>query len=123
MSVATPSLYVQRLLHSSLQYARVRLEILELELIEERQRISSMIIRGVLLSLTALMAVQFAAGLVVAAFWDTPWRLHALGALILLALLATAAAWSSLRRLRKEPARPLTMAMRDIDRAVAPEAE
>lgn len=123
MSVPTPSLYVQRLLNSGLQYARVRLEILELELIEERQRISSMITRGMLLSLMALTSVQFIAGLVVAAFWDTPWRLHSITLLILLALLGTAAAWSSLRKLRKEPARPLSMALRDIDRVVAPEAE
>ena len=40
-------------------------------------------------------------------------------AVMALALLATAAAWYSLRQLRREPARPVSKALRDIDRLVA----
>jgi uncharacterized membrane protein YqjE len=123
MSVAGRSTVLQRLFNSGLQYARVRLEILELELIEERQRLGALLTRGMLLSLTALTTTQFVAVLIVAAFWDTPWRLHAIGLLIVAALLATAAAWHALGRLRREPARPLSAAMRELERTVGSGAE
>ncbi len=123
MSVAMPSVMLQRLFNNGLRYARVRLEILELELIEERERLGSLITRGMLLSLTALTTTQFTAALVVAAFWDTPWRLHVIGLLIAIALLATVAAWLALRQLRREPARPLSMAMREMDGVIASETE
>ncbi|MDP9140290.1 MAG: phage holin family protein [Pseudomonadota bacterium] len=123
MSVAMPSVMLQRLLNNGLQYLRVRLEILELELIEERERLGSMITRGMLLSLTALTTTQFTAALVVAAFWDTPWRLHVISLLIVVALFATVAAWLALRQLRREPARPLSTALHEMDGVVIPEIE
>lgn len=123
MSVVGPSVTLQRLLNNGLQYARVRLEILELELIEERQRLGSMLTRGMLLALAVLTTTQFIAMLIVAAFWDTQWRLHAIGVLVAAALIGTATAWFSLGRLRREPARPLSAAMRDLDQAIRPGIE
>lgn len=111
---------LQRLLYNGVQYARVRLELVELELAAERERIGAMLTRGMLLSLAMLMMAQFGAVLVVAAFWDTQWRLHAIASMIAAALALTAAAWLALRRLRREPGRPIAAALRELDRLVHP---
>lgn len=123
MSGARPSAVLLRLFNNGLQYARVRLEILELELIEERERLGALLKRGMLLSLTALTTTQLVGVLVVAGFWDTRWRLHAIGGLIVLALIATVVAWRSLGHLRRDPARPLSSAMRDLDQAIGADRE
>lgn len=111
---------VQRLLYNALQYARVRLELIELELACERQRIGSMLTRGMVLSLAALLTAQLLAALVIAAFWTTPWRLHAIVVIAAAAIALTAFAWRALRALRKEPGRPIAAALRDLDKLVAP---
>ena len=111
---------LQRLLYNALQYARVRLEMIELELACERQRIGAMLTRGMVLSLAALLTVQMFAALIIAAFWTTPWRVHAIVAIAAAAVALTVCAWRSLRALRREPGRPIAAALRDLDKLVSP---
>lgn len=111
-----PAAVVGSLLHNGLQYARVRVEMLEVELGAERERVGAMLRAGALLSLSAMLTVQLLAALVLAYCWNTPWRLPALGALTLAALLATAFAWHALRRLRRRSSQPIAALMRDLER-------
>lgn len=111
---------LRRLRHHAGLYLRVRLELLELDLDAERQRLGGMLVAAALLALAAMMALQFIAVLVIAAAWYTPWRLHVIAALLLLALIATLAAGWRLSRLRGEPARPIGNALRDLDRFFQP---
>lgn len=106
---------LRRLHRHAVLYLRVRLELLELDLGAERQRLGGMLLAAALLALTALMTVQLAVLLLVAASWDTAWRLEVIGGLLLLALLAAAAAAGWLWRLRGEPARPISSALHDLD--------
>lgn len=115
-AVVRPTAIVQSLLHNSLQYARVRLEILELELSAERERVGAMMKFGLMLSLAALVTVQLTAALVLAYYWNTPWRFHALFVLIAAGVVASALAWRALRRLQQRSSRPLATVLRDLER-------
>ncbi|MEW6167831.1 MAG: phage holin family protein [Pseudomonadota bacterium] len=111
---------LQHVMHSAVRYARARLELLELEISTERERLGLLMTRGLLLSLAALMSTQFAAILVLAAFWETRWRLHAVAVLIVAALGATFAAWAALRRVQNRSSRPIAAALRELDELVEP---
>lgn len=110
---------LQCLLYNTLQYARVRLELIELELASERARIGAMLARGMALSLATLMTTQLIAALVIAAFWTTPWRIHAILSMVATAIGLTILAWRSLRTVKNEPGRPIAAALRDLDKLVA----
>lgn len=108
---------LQRLLHSALQYARVRIEILELELDLERARIGAMLLRSLVLALTALVCTQLIAVLVLSLAWQTPWRHHVIAALIAATVVGGVALWRSLKRLRRDkPQRPISAVIADLDR-------
>lgn len=110
---------LQRLLRSTLQYARVRVEILEVELHLERARLGAMLMRGVALALSALLGLQLVIVLLLALSWNTPWRLHVIVALIITAAVVAAVMWHSLRGLsRKKTPRPISAVLSDLDQFV-----
>lgn len=112
---------VQRLLRSAADYARVRMELLELELNAERERLGAVLRRGLVLALTLLSTLQLSAALLVALSWDTPWRLPILLGLVLFAIAGSLLAWRAFRQLqRAQPARPLATAFREFDRLLKP---
>ncbi len=112
---------VQRLLRSSLHYARLRLQLLELELDQERARLGGMLARGITLALTALIGVQLLAVLLVSLSWETSWRLHVIVGLMLTAAGAALISWRSLQRLRRStPQRTISSLLDDIDLDATP---
>lgn len=110
---------LQQVLRSALQYARVRMRILELEIDEERGRLGAMLTRSLVISLAALLAVQLVAVLALTLAWDTRWRLHVLVALIAAVVALIVGCWRSLQRLRRPPAQPLSSVIDDLDRLAA----
>ena len=87
---------------------------MELELGAERDRLWAMMVTTLVLALAGLTSVNFLAALIIALAWETPWRLHAIAAMAVAALLTVAGAWAVLRKLRREATRPLAGLMKDL---------
>ena len=62
-----------------IRHASSRLELLGLELAEERERVVALLISALMSCFFVWLAVVFAALLVIAIYWDTPHRLQAIG--------------------------------------------
>jgi len=65
---------LRRLVAQSLNVMQGRVELVKLELREERVRLGQVISRGLLAALSIFLVVQLTAILVVALVWDTQWR-------------------------------------------------
>lgn len=83
----------RRLGHGALDFAENRLRLLQSEIADEVDRLGALLTHLILLALTALLTFQFFALLVLAAAWDTRWRLMAMMALTMLAACATGLAY------------------------------
>jgi uncharacterized membrane protein YqjE len=75
--------------------AENRLKLVQLELGDEADRLGTLLARLIVTALSGLLTVQFAALLLLALVWDTPWRVTAMFALMLFAAGVTAYAWSA----------------------------
>lgn len=87
----------KRLVESVVAHLHTRLELFSVEFAEEKLRLTGLLY-GVLTAVflffvTICLALLF----VVAAYWDTPYRLHAIGALIMLSLTCTVIAMHRVR--------------------------
>lgn len=89
---------VRRLGASLLALGRIRLELLAIEVHEEKERVAALLLWSVLTALLAGFGAVFAAVFVTAALWDTH-RLAALGVSTVLFLGLAALGWVRLRRL------------------------
>ncbi len=90
---------------SLLGHLRSRLELLGLELSQEKNRLLTVLGLGLVAYLLVGVSIMLALLLAIAAFWDTPYRLHVIGALLLVALLAIGVIATVLRqRLRQASA-------------------
>lgn len=96
---------VRRLGHGLVELAQNRLKLLQAETADELDRLGALLARQMLTGIAALLTVQALALVVVAAVWDTPWRLGAMIGLTLLGAGATAAAHASYvaRKRRTKP--------------------
>jgi uncharacterized membrane protein YqjE len=56
-----------------------RLRLLALEITEERDRVLALVVAALVACFFVFLAVIFAAMLVIASYWDTPYRLAAIG--------------------------------------------
>lgn len=87
----------RHLLASLVAHLHTRLALFSTEFAEEKLRLTSLLysaLTALFLFFTALLlALLFA----IAAFWDTPYRLHAIGGLTLLFLIGAGIAWSRVR--------------------------
>jgi uncharacterized membrane protein YqjE len=79
---------------TSVEIVHSRLELLVTELGEEQSRLIELALVAALALLAVFLGIVFAAFLVVAAFWDTPYRLWAPGAIAALLLVAAGVLWT-----------------------------
>lgn len=86
-----------------LRYGRARIELLQHELGQEQSRLLGMLARASAFIVGLMLCLQLACVVVLIAFWQTPWRLHAAVALLLLFIVATMLAWGAMRRPRQPP--------------------
>ena len=122
MTGMPPTDSVRRLVISAVMYARARLQILEVQASEERQRLIAMLKASLVTAVGLLISLQLVATLVVVLSWDTAWRVHVIGGLVVLALALTALAWKRLQTLASRPApRPISEILEDLDRFVEQE--
>lgn len=70
---------------------QTRLELAKLEAAAEAGRLGRSAALAAAALLCGFLAIELLAALVIAAYWDTPWRLRAIGALLACALAACAA--------------------------------
>lgn len=94
---ASPSGRIRRLAASFIALGRIRLELLALEVHEERERIAAMLLWAVVSAFLGCMALVFVALFITLLFWDTH-RLLALGGF---AALFVALALAGVLRLRQ----------------------
>jgi uncharacterized membrane protein YqjE len=71
-----------------------RLELLVTEIAEEQSRLIELALVAALALLAVFLGIVFAAFLVVAAFWDTPYRLWATGLIAAALIVVGAALWT-----------------------------
>jgi uncharacterized membrane protein YqjE len=95
---------LQALAQAALKYAHARLDLLQHEWQAEQSRLLGVLIRSALFALALLTTYQLLAAALIAAMWDTAWRVHTVLALAGLTAAIGAYAWHSLR------ARPATSA-------------
>lgn len=94
---------VRRLGLGLVDMAQNRLELLQAETTDELDRLGALLARQVLVALSALLTVQCLALVVLAAAWDTPWRLAAVVGLTALAAGGTVAAYAAYVARKRRP--------------------
>lgn len=99
-----------------LQYAKSRLELLQYEWDEEKTRLGKVLARGTLLAFSISTTVQLAAAFVVVAFWETAWRLHAVGVLVLLFAGLSFWAWRSVSANARQATEPFASSIKEFEK-------
>lgn len=94
---------------------RIRLELLTLELQEEKERLAAMLVWAVVAALMAAFALVFLAVFITVALWDTH-RLVALGAGTAAFVVVAAYAGARLQRVLREPAAPFEASIGELRR-------
>ena len=79
---------------TSVEIVHSRLELLVTELSEEQSRLIELALVAALALLAVFLGIVFAAFLVVAAFWDTPYRLWAPGIIAVVLIAGAAVLWT-----------------------------
>lgn len=82
---------------SLVEHAHTRLALLKTEIAEERSRLGGMLWRAVFAILAGFMTAEIVVLVVVAAFWDTPYRWTSLAVLAVASVAGAAACWRSLQ--------------------------
>jgi uncharacterized membrane protein YqjE len=77
---------VKNLAASLVSHLHTRLELFTIEFAEEKIRLTSLLFGAILALFFIFMAIVLAALFVIAAYWDTPYRLHAVAILAVLFL-------------------------------------
>ncbi len=95
---------IKNLAASLVSHLHTRLELFATEFAEEKLRLTSLLFSALLALFFFFVAIIFAALFVIAAAWDTPYRLHAVGGLTLLFLAGAGISWGIVRaKLRSKP--------------------
>ncbi|MHB8474444.1 MAG: phage holin family protein [Gammaproteobacteria bacterium] len=77
---------VKNLAASLVSHLHTRLQLFAIEFVEEKTRLTSLLLGAILALFFTFMSLVLAAVFVVAAYWDTPYRLHAVALLAVLFL-------------------------------------
>lgn len=89
---------------SLVTHLHTRLQLFATELAEEKLRITSLLFCVLAAVFFFLIAAVLTTVFVIAAAWDTPYRLHAVGGLILAFLIGAGISWSMVRgKLKSKP--------------------
>lgn len=83
----------KHLLASIVAHLYTRLALLSTEFAEEKLRLTTLLYSALTALFLLFTALALALLLVIAAYWDTPYRLHAIGALSVLCLIGAGLAW------------------------------
>lgn len=94
--------------------AENRLRLLQSELGEEAQRLGRLLALQTLIALLGLLTLQFAALVVLALAWDTPWRVAAMVSLVLIAGAATALVYTRYAALKKRARPPFATSLEEL---------
>jgi uncharacterized membrane protein YqjE len=102
------------LARSAIEILHTRLDLLVTEIAEEQARLLELALLAALALLAFFLAIVFVAFLVVAAFWDTPYRLWAPG-LIAVALIAVGIGlWQALRKKARATGKAFTATLQEL---------
>ena len=87
----------KHLLASIVAHLHSRLALFSTEFAEEKLRLTTLLYSALTALFFILMTLILVLLFVIAAFWDTPYRLHAIGGLTLLFLIGAGMTWRSVR--------------------------
>nr|WP_293247916.1 phage holin family protein [Panacagrimonas sp.] len=96
--------------------AQNRLKLLQSEVGDETERLGGLLAYLVLTAFAGLLTLQFAALVVLALVWDTPWRTHAMVALVLLAAIGTWMAYRAFTARKQRPAPIFATSIEELDK-------
>lgn len=105
---------IKNLAASLVSHLHTRLALFANELAEEKIRISSVIFSALLSVFFLFMALIFVAVFIVAAGWDTPYRLHIVGGLAAVFLAGAAIAGGAVRSRLKSGPLPFEMSLAEL---------
>ena len=95
---------LKKLAASLVSHLHTRLELFATEFAEEKLRLTSLLFIAILALFFAFMTLVLAVLFVIAAYWDTPYRLHAIALLALIFLAAAGISAGMVRaRLKSRP--------------------
>jgi uncharacterized membrane protein YqjE len=88
------------------EMAADRIELAKLEWEDEKERMAMVVVGAFIALVMTVLALTFVGAFFIVAFWDTPWRVHAAGAvaLVMVAGLVAAAAFTRSKLHRSEEA-------------------
>lgn len=105
---------IKNLAASLVSHLHTRLALFANELAEEKIRLSSILFSALLSVLFLFLALIFVAVFIVAAAWDTPYRLHIVGGLAAVFLVGAAIAGGAVRSRLKSGPLPFAMSLAEL---------
>lgn len=93
---------LKRLFGHASEYARLKLDLLEADIEQERTRLGGVLLRYTLITLCLLVGVQLLLAAVIALAWPTSWRIVVMIALSLLIFALAALQYRALRRFQAQ---------------------
>lgn len=105
---------IKNLAASLVSHLHTRLALFSTELAEEKIRLSAIVFGALLAVFFLFMALVLVALFIVAAAWDTPYRLHIVGGLAIVFLLVSAIAGGYVRARLKSGPRPFALSLAEL---------
>ena len=109
---------VKSLARGLIASARTRLQLLALEIAEERAHLGSMLLLGAIALVCALLGLIFAGGFFILLAWDTPYRLWVAGLLPLFFLAASAVLCVVCRNRHKSHGRMFSASLQEMSKDI-----
>lgn len=112
----SPGLFdsIKNLAASLVSHLHTRLALFATELAEEKLRLSAILFAALLAVFLLFMAMIFVAIFVVAAGWDTPYRLYIIGGLAVVFILGSLIAGAYARARLKSGPRPFALSLAEL---------